>query len=232
MIEYQFNHGVARITLNSPATGNRFTRQAMLDFIAAIDQAQTAEAAVLVIAAQGADFTFGRDQKERLPDVPLRQNLALILEANAKLRAFSGVSIALVQGHALGFGSGISLHSTISLAAESAHFGFDEIDHNLAPLIVVAYLPHFISPRVAEDLVITGRHVPADEAQRIGLVTRVVPDDALQATAEEIIAKIHQTPAAVRVIRRYTQHLPGYPSAELSLQAVEDLAFWVEQGKQ
>lgn len=231
MIDYQFTTGVARITLNTPETHNAFTRQLMLDFIAAIHQAQSHQAEVLVIDAKGQDFTLGRDQKERLPDVPLRDNLGLILQANAALRAFQGVSIALIQGRALGFGSGVSLHSTISIAAESAELGFDEIHHNLAPLIVVAYLPWFIAPRVAEELVISGRRVPAQEALRIGLVSRVVADDQLQSAANEIIDSVQRAAPATRVIRRYTQQLPGYPSEELSQLAIEQLASWVEQGK-
>ncbi len=231
MIDYKFNAGVARITLNTPETHNAFTRQLMLDFIAAIRSAHQQQADVLVISATGEDFTLGRDQKERLPDVPLRANLGLILEANDALRSFPGVSIALIQGKALGFGSGISLHSTISIAAESAELGFDEIAHNLAPLIVVAYLPYFIAPRVAEELVLSGRRVPAEEALRIGLVSRVVADDQLQTAGEETIRQLQQAAPAARVIRRYVQQLPGYPSAELSQRGIEQLASWVEQGK-
>lgn len=231
MIDYAFNDGVARITLNTPETHNAFTRQLMLDFIAAIGRAHEQQADVLVISATGQDFTLGRDQKERLPDVPLRNNLGLILQANAALRGFPGVSVALIQGRALGFGSGVSLHSTISIAAESAELGFDEIDHNLAPLIVVAYLPWFISPRVAEDLVLSGRRVPADEALRIGLVSRVVKDDQLHSAAEALVQSLRHSAPAARVIRRYSQQLPGYPSESLSQQAIEQLANWVEQGK-
>ncbi|MDX5628366.1 MULTISPECIES: enoyl-CoA hydratase/isomerase family protein [unclassified Brenneria] len=231
MIDYRFDNRVARLTLNTPQTGNRFTRQLMLDFIAGIRKAAEQKADVLVIDAKGDDFTLGRDQSERLPDVPLRQNLGLILEANAALRNFPGVSIALIQGPALGFGSGLALHSTISLAVQSAQFGFDEIAHNLAPLIVAAYLPYFIPPRAAEELLLTGRRVDAEEALRLGLISRIVADDALQSSADALIESLLHSSAAARVIRRYTQRLPGYPSAELSRQAVEDLALWVEQGK-
>lgn len=231
MIDYAFSDGVARITLNTPETRNAFTRQLMLDFIAAIGRAHEQQADVLVISAAGQDFTLGRDQKERLPDVPLRENLGLILKANDALRSFPGVSVALIQGCALGFGSGISLHSTISIAAESAELGFDEIEHNLAPLIVVAYLPWFIAPRVAEELVLSGRRVPADEALRIGLVSRVVKDEHLHSAGEALVQKLRQSAPAARLIRRYGQQLPGYPSESLSQQAIEQLAKWVEQGK-
>jgi len=231
MIHYQLDGRVARLTLNTPETGNHFTRQLLLDFIASLQQAEQDEAQVLLISAKGDVFTWGRDQKERLPNVPLRDNLGLILQANAALRGFSGVSISLIDGPALGFGSGIALHSSIALATERAEFGFDEIDHNLAPLIVVAYLPHLISPRIAEELVLTGRRVPAQEAQQLGIVTRVVSSETLEEEATALIDNVQRYPGAVRTIRRYIKALPGYPSAELNQKAVDDLANWVEQGR-
>lgn len=231
MIHYQFDGRVARLTLDTPETGNHFTRQLLLDFIASLRHAEQDHAQVLLISAKGGVFTWGRDQKERLPNVPLRDNLGLILQANAALRGFSGVSISLIDGPALGFGSGIALHSSITLATERAEFGFDEIDHNLAPLIVVAYLPHFISPRIAEELVLTGRRVPAQEAQQLGIVTRVVSSETLKEEAAALIDNVQRYPGAVRTIRRYIQALPGYPSAALNQKAIDDLASWVEQGR-
>jgi len=230
MIEFSQRDGIARITLDTPETGNRFTYALMRDFIAALREA--ADARVLVIAARGADFTLGRDQKDKPAGVSPRQNLGLILEANALLRGFAGVSVALVNGRALGFGSGISLHSTISLAADDAVLGFDEIEHNLAPLVVVAYLPYFISPRVADELVLTGREVRAGEAERIGLVTRVVPADRLAEEGEALVRQLAARPAgALRLIRDYSRGLPGYPAAEKSEEAVERLAQWLEAGR-
>lgn len=233
MIEYRQEGAVARLRINSPQTGNRFTYQIMLDFIAAIEKATADGATILLLDAQGADFTLGRDQKEQLPQVSKRENLGLILKANAALRGFPGVSIALINGHALGFGSGISLHSTISIAADDAVLGFDEIVHQLAPLVVVAYLRHFIAPRIADELVLTGRSVPAEEAQRIGLVTRVVPAAQLRAEGEALVERLSGFSAgALRLIRRYSLEAgDAYPDAQRSQQGVEQLAQWLEAGR-
>ncbi len=232
MIEYNAADGVARITFNTPETHNRFTYQLMLDFIAALEAAKASGANVLVIAAEGEDFTLGRDQKEVRTDIPRRDNLGLILKANAALRAFPGVSIALVNGRALGFGSGVSLHATISLAADDAVFGFDEIRHGLAPLIVEAYLPHFIAPRTALELVITGREVGALEAQRIGLVSRVVPKAALKEEGKALVAQVKaNNAAALSLIVDFARELPGYPQPALGERAADRLAEWIAAGK-
>lgn len=232
MIEYKAADGVARITFDTPQTENRFTYQLMLDYIAALEAAAASGANVLVIAATGAHFTLGRDQKEVRPDVPRRDNLGLILKANAALRAFPGVSIALVNGRAMGFGSGVSLHATISLAADDAIFGFDEIRHGLAPLIVEVYLPYFIAPRTALELVATGRDVGAEEAARIGLVSRVVPRAALAAEGEALVALVRaNSPAALSLVSAFARDVNGYPDAALGEQAADRLAAWIAAGK-
>lgn len=235
MIDYRHDGAVAHIRLDTPETGNRFTYRLMLDFIAALERAATDGAHVLLIDAAGDDFTFGRDQQEKLEHVSRRESLGLILKANAALQRFPGVSVSLINGHALGFGSGIALHSTISIAAHDAVLGFDEIAHHLAPLVVVAYLPYFIAPRVAEELTLTGRRVPSDEAQRIGLVSRVVPAGQLRQAGEDTVATLTaHAPGALRQIRRFTlagQDRSGYPSAERLQQGVEQLVQWLEAGR-
>lgn len=232
MLLYSKTNDVARITFDSPATSNAITFQMMNDYIDALAAARESGARFLVIDANGPDFCVGRDQKERVPDVTREENLTLILKANAALRAFSGVSIALIQGRALGFGSGIALHSTISIGASDAVLGFDEIHHGLAPLVVAAYAPYFVAPRIAQELVITGRPVPADEARAIGLLSRVVPRAELaqagQATIESLTGYL---PSAIRLLREYHESEARYPDAATLEAAVQRLATWIGQGK-
>ncbi|MGE8637532.1 enoyl-CoA hydratase/isomerase family protein [Achromobacter marplatensis] len=232
MIRYHHADHVARITFDSPATSNAITYAMMQQYIDALEAAQNDRARFLIIDANGPDFTLGRDQKEKVPGLAREDSLRLILRANAALRAFDGVSIALIQGRALGFGSGIALHSTLSIAADTASFGFDEINHGLAPLVIVAYAPYFLPPRVVQELVITGRKLPAAEAREIGIASRVVPADALQATADELIADIgERLPSAVRLLRRYHEAQAQYPGEAVLEDAIQQLDQWITQGK-
>lgn len=232
MLHYTKTEDLARITFDSPTTSNAITFRIMNDYIDALQAARDSRARFLLIDANGSDFTVGRDQKERVPDVTREENLTLILKANAALRAFDGVSIALIQGRALGFGSGIALHSTISIGADDAVLGFDEINHGLAPLVVAAYAPYFIAPRVAQELVITGRPVSAEEARAIGLLSRVVPRAELAKTALQVIDSLSgHLPAALRLLRRYHENEAHYPDDAVLNGAVQQLASWIEQGK-
>lgn len=231
MIEYSNSDGIARITFNAPETGNKITLRMMTDFIAALEDASRNGALLLVIRSNGDSFTLGRDQTEKVA-LSRQDNLALILKANEALRHFPGVSIALIRGRAMGFGSGVALHSSIAIAEDGAIFGFDEIRHGLAPLIVVAYLPYFLPPKVGHDLALTGRDVPAEEAQRLGLVARLVPEGTLAAAGEALIAELLSLPrGALRVIRRFTAHHAPYPSSDELQDAVQRLARWVNDGK-
>ncbi len=129
MIRYETKNGVARITLDTPGTGNKFTYQLMLDFIAALTSAASSGAAILLLRATGDDFTLGRDQSEKLENVSRRDSLKLILQGQQPPRSFPGVSVALIQGRAMGFGSGLALHADISIGSHDAVLGFNEIKH-------------------------------------------------------------------------------------------------------
>ena len=225
---------MARITLDRPDNGNRIHYPMMVALIEALERATADRAAVLVLDAEGEDFTWGRDQKDVPPaGVTRRQSLSLILRANALLRAFPGVSVSRIQGHALGFGTGLALHSIISLAAADAVFGFDEIDHGLAPLVVVAYLPHFVGPRRALEWVLTGRRLGAPEALEAGVVSRVVPRDALRQEGEAVVQALLTRPVgALRLIRSFDRRLPSlYPAADVGQAAVDELDGWLSAGR-
>jgi methylglutaconyl-CoA hydratase len=225
--------GAWRITLDRPSeTGNRFDFATMTAWIAALEAGHASGAAVLVVDAVGPDFSLGRDQSERVPGLGRRESLSLILRANDLLAAFPGVKVGLVQGRALGFGSGIALHCDITLASEDAVLGFDEIAHGLAPLVVVEYLGRHVGPKIALELVTTGRPVPAAEALGLRMVNRVVPAAQLAAAGEELVAELTaKDSGALRLIGRYGAALLAGSLEDPRPDAVEWLAAWIDEGK-
>jgi len=231
MIEYSNDGQVARITFNRAEPGNKLTYQMVLDLISSLEDATASGASYLVLASAQPDFTSGRDQTEKVA-VPRAENLSLILKANKLLRNFPGISVALIRGRAFGFGSGLAAHSTIAIAEETAVFGFDEIRHGLAPLIVVAYLPHFIPAKLARELCLTGRELSAAEALSAGLINRIVPAGGLDAAFEDIrqtTGAFHS--GALKLIRSFSERSTPYPSDETLEAGVRELAAWIEAGK-
>ncbi len=232
MIRYELTNNLARITLDTPETGNKFTYQLMLDFIDALARASKSGAAILLLSATGDDFSLGRDHSEKLQDISRRDNLKLILQANSLLRQFPGVSVALVQGRGLAFGSGLALQSDISIGADNAVLGFNEIRHGLAPLVVVTYLADYVGPKVAKELIYTGRDVAADEAVRLGLLNRIVPADELAAEGERIVSELAAFPAgALRLIHSFSEELPKIIEEDPGVVGIDRLVAWIEAGK-
>jgi enoyl-CoA hydratase/carnithine racemase len=221
---------VATVTIDRPETGNRITRAMMLALsdrlLAAADSAD-----VLVIRASGEDFCLGRDQAERPAGTTPEDNLWLILQANAALDEFPGVSVTVVQGRAHGFGAGLVLHSDIAVAADTAVLRFDEIAHGFPPLIVMSYLADYVPHKHGLDLVLTGRAVPALEAREIGMVSRVVSAGQLDATVDALVASLSEADArALRRAKRFFGELDEVPAAERPRYGLEQLVRWRTEG--
>jgi enoyl-CoA hydratase/carnithine racemase len=186
---------VARLTLNRPEAANRITSTMMSQLVDALQRAGSSGADILVISAAGADFSVGRDQHEQLPEgMTKADNTALIVAANDALHAFPGVTVASVRGRALGFGCGLALQCHLSVAADTAVLGFDEIRHGLAPRFVMSYIEEYVGVKRALDLILTGRLLAAAQAELYGMVSRVVVADALDAGTESLVADLLSSP--------------------------------------
>jgi enoyl-CoA hydratase/carnithine racemase len=220
------------ITLADPDHANAITVAAMQQLIDGLTLARDEQSLLVVIRADGNDFTVGRDQSEKPAGITRAESLGMILTANDLLRNLPGVSLTLVRGRALGFGSGLAVQSDITIAASGATFGFDEVHHGLAPLVVAEYLPGFIGPKAAAELILTGRLLNAEEALRLGLVSRVVADDELEAAANDLLADLSAyEPGALRLMKRYLHDLREGALADPPRDAVAQLDTWLAAGK-
>jgi enoyl-CoA hydratase/carnithine racemase len=221
---------VLRVTLDRPEHANTITYATMTAFVDALEAARDSDAAVLVITGAGDDFTLGRDKHERVPGVTRADNLSLILRANTALAAFPGVSVAVIRGRALGFGTGLALHSDLALAADTAALGFDELAHGLPPLVVLTYLYRHVTPKVADDLVLTGRRVAAAEALTLGLVSRVIAEGDLDAVADRTVAELAgRDPSALRLLKQTAvEAKAGDDGPDAGPRAVARLVAWID----
>jgi methylglutaconyl-CoA hydratase len=188
--------GVLTATLNRPEKKNAIDA-AMIDALAALLERAELEAAVRVVVLRGAgkDFCAGMDLGELLEsaDRTVEQNRAAALRFGGlflRMRALPKPVIAVVQGRALAGGCGLATACDLVVAVESAQFGYPEVQRGFVPALVMNMLRRAVGEKVAFDLAATGRLMSAREAERAGLVSRVLPEAEFEAGAEQIVRAI------------------------------------------
>lgn len=183
---------VGLITLNRPQALNALNSQLMAD----VTDAATAFDAdpgigAIVITGSAKAFAAGADIKE-MADLSFADVFAGdYFAAWAKLAAVRTPTIAAVAGHALGGGCELAMMCDLLIAADTAKFGQPEIKLGVLPGMGGSQrLTRAIGKAKAMDLILTGRSINADEAERSGLVSRVVPADDLLTEAKAVAATI------------------------------------------
>lgn len=199
---------LGRLRFDRPEHDNRITYGMMNEFAARLGEAHEADVDLLLVEGAGEHFCTGRDQREDLSEVPWSDVIDGIMDANELLASFEGISIAAVTGRATGFGCGIAVQCDLTLATETATFGFDEIKHGIAPKIVLSYLETYVNRKTALDLILTGRNVAAREATRMGLATRTFPEDGFDTHVEGVVDLLAEyDPAALSEIKFFLREI-------------------------
>ena len=213
---------VLTLTLNRPDKRNALSA----DLVGALQDA-LAEAAhdealrVIVLTGAGSTFSAGADlaalqalqtasEEENLAD---SRHLAGLFEAIIR---HPKPIIAKVNGHAIAGGCGLAAACDFALVAEGAKLGFTETRIGFVPAIVAVFVLRRLGEVAARDLLLRGHLLPAEEAARIGLVTRaVLPqylDAEVDALAQELAAET--SGSAVALTKRLLADVPGMSLAE------------------
>ena len=189
---------VATLTLNRPEVHNALNAQTMIELGAAIEEVAGDDTIQVVIVTGAGDMAFaaGADISE-LVRLDTQTGFAMAQRGQRFLRRLETMgkpSIAAVNGFALGGGLEIAMSCTIRVSSDRAKFGQPEVNLGIIPGYAgTQRLSRLVGKGVAMDLTLTGRIIKADEALRIGLVTRVVPRDevmsAARVTAETLMGK-------------------------------------------
>ena len=208
--------GIAVLTLDRPARLNAMSPDLLTELHAVLDGlAQDPTCRVLVLTGAGRGFCAGLDLTAYDMGGPDRREgwgspqrrLALqqyIAALVPKLRAMPQVVISAVNGPAAGGGLALTLASDVRIAAASAKFNvaFVRIGLSGCDIGVSWLLPRLIGASRAFELLLTGRIIDAGEADRIGLVSRVVPDgELLDAALETARGVLANSPMGVRMTK-------------------------------
>ena len=178
---------VGIITLHRPKALNALNSQLMGEVVAAVDELdKDAEIGAILITGSDRAFAAGADIKEMQPKSYMDVYLDDFFSAWDKVAAARTPTIAAVAGYALGGGCELAMLCDILIAADTAKFGQPEIKLGVIPGIGGSQrLTRAVGKAKAMELCLTGRNMDAEEAERAGLVSRIVPaadllDEALQ----------------------------------------------------
>jgi enoyl-CoA hydratase/carnithine racemase len=220
---------VARITLDRPPA-NSYDPAFLEELDEAIGQAAKAGVAVGVVRSASAKFfSAGADVKgflERSAD----DNMAMVRRAHQVFDRFAAeapVFVAAIAGHALGGGYEIALACDIRVAAQGSYrLGLPEVTLGLLPGTGgTQRLPRLIGRGLALELMATGRTVTPEEAERLGMVDRLVPAEELDRTVDELAAALAGgAPLAVAAAKRAVHQGLDRPLADGLRAELDQLA--------
>lgn len=199
--------GIALVTMNRPKALNARNRKLRRELIRACGIIETSPGIVVGVLTGAGEksFSVGLDLKEAAEEKydPVTARWSALDSDAAALEAVTKPMIAAINGYALGGGLEIALCCDMRIAAENAQFGFPEALRGIMPGSGgTQRLPRLVGVTAAMELLMTGDSISAAEAQRIGLVSQVVPASRLRETAIAMARRIIRgAPAALRMIK-------------------------------
>jgi 2-(1,2-epoxy-1,2-dihydrophenyl)acetyl-CoA isomerase len=232
--------GVATITINRPERKNAFTIAMRYEFCEFLEKiALDPDVRAVIITGAGDCFCSGMDVTEMGTNdvVGARYRLQLLHRMARAVAKLDKPVIAAVRGVAVGAGWSLVLGCDIVIAGESARFAQVFKNIALAPDAgSVYYLSRLIGPARAKELVFSGRWVKAEEAQQLGLVHRVVPDEQLMDNARELAREYASSASlALGFAKRMfevaaTSNLEQFLDYEIQAQAVLSQSYDHKEG--
>jgi len=194
-------HWGVRLVLDRPAKLNALSSHLVTALDRAIGEAaDDAAVRVVVIAGAGRAFSAGYDLTEEVDDVvtgPLEWRDLLERDIAVTMRVWDCPKpvIAQVHGYCLAGGLELAMACDLIVAAEGTQLGEPEIRYGSAPVTLL--MPALIGHKKTRELLLTGDLIDAAEAERIGLVNRVVPADRLAAEVDALADRIARTPTEI-----------------------------------
>lgn len=221
-ILYDGQAPVARITLNRPDKRNPIGPLTCGELVHALGRAkEDAAVRVLVLTGAGKVFSAGGDLGQmsgREGGAAAQVKPASLVDLFTTMHATHKPIVAMVNGHALAGGMGLMVACDLVVASADAELGLTEINLGLWPMMITAEIVRSIGRKKALEMMLTGQRIPAAEAERIGLVNKVVPADQLEAQTMALARLIaSKSPTAMRLgLAAFydTQDLPLRPALE------------------
>ncbi len=208
--------GVLTLTLNRPEKRNAIDAPMVEAILEQLERADLdAEVRVVAVRGAGKDFCAGADLAELLAstDKSAAENEASAARLGA---VFTGIRrlpkpvVAVVHGRALAGGCGLATACDLVVAHAGATFGYPEVRRGFVPALVMAVLRRAVGEKVAFDLVSTGRMLSAEEAQQLGLVSRVFGAPSFEQDSTALLKELARSSgSALALIKQQLYEIDG-----------------------
>jgi methylglutaconyl-CoA hydratase len=201
-------NGVQTITMNRPDKRNALCPLLIQELTQALREAEACECGVVILTGAGPAFCSGLDMENletlnaSTPEEHRRdsENLARVLRT---LYDFPKPIIAAVNGPAIAGGMALATIPDFTLAAPEAKFGYTEVRFGYVPAIVASFLIRQVGELRTRELLLSGKILKAQEAMQLGLVTQIVEQSDLLASARALAQTLLlNSPRAMQAVKR------------------------------
>lgn len=230
-IDFSKEEVIARVVFNRPEVHNAFNSLMISELDDAFEKVMDDKSVrVVVLTGRGKSFCAGADIKwlREIKDYSFEQNLEESLqlaEVLHKIYVLPKPTIAMINGTAVGGGTGFLSVCDIAVASEEAKFGLSEVKIGLVPAAISPYVIRRIGESHAREYFLTGKRISAQKGLEIGLVNRVVPLEKLEETVEELIQLLLTSgPEAIASCKELIQNVPHMSFEEVKRFTAEMIA--------
>jgi methylglutaconyl-CoA hydratase len=213
-ILYSAEQGIARITLNRPEKRNALDAELISEVRDTMrNSARDETIRVVLITGAGTDFCSGADLSglERTFNAGVLDHMAdarNMAELFLEMRHHPRPIVAAVRGRALAGGSGLATACDLVVAAESAKFGYPEVNIGFVPAMVMAILRRSLSEKRAFEMITTGEIISAQTASDYGMINSIFADETFELDVEAFVSKLaSKSASAITLSKRLLYHM-------------------------
>jgi methylglutaconyl-CoA hydratase len=216
LVEYEVGAHVARITLADETRRNALSDELLGQLLEAVDEAnRDPDIRVVVLTNRGNVFCAGANLRERSADAGPTGPGASMSDLFLRIRDSKKIFVGRIAGHCVAGGVGLAAVADISVAIDTATFGFSEVRLGVVPAIIsVVCLPKMRLVD-AQQAMLRGQRFSAEEAARIGLITYSAPGDLLDRTVDDVVTDLLAgEPSALAATKELMHSSPGFDIEE------------------
>jgi len=202
LVEYEVKDRIAFITLNRPEKLNSINKEMFQELVSVCKRYdEDRDALVAIFSGKGRGFCSGADLGAELGEADT-EFIAKVDMLYLDILSLKKPTIAAVHGFCLAQGLGITLCSDIRIGAEGTKFGWPQVKRGISSISGPAFAVHYLPRNFGYEYLFTGEFFSTEEAFRFNMLNRIVPEERLMPTAEEMARKIAaNAPLAVQAMK-------------------------------